>query len=397
MEPRIRVLKCILDSRFGGPHRRSFAIARRLRGQGVETLFLFGYRGSRLEGHEDFEQHYVSHLQFMTRRHTILSLLLFLFFLPLNVLRIRRLIKSEQIDLVEVDGVTNTVPALAGRLSGLPVLWCYNDHPPRPVRVFLLPWLERLATRVVVQGERLRQSRTAGRPRLHAKTTILYPGIDLEKFDPARCTPAARQTLREQWGVASDSPLIGVVGNVNRLKGHTYFIEAAGRILREVPNARFAIIGRRIDSNPGCWQELQGLTNRLGLSRNVIFTDYLEDIPAVLRALDVFVLSSVFESCPNVVLEAMAMKVPVVATDVGAVPELLGDGAAGIIVPPRDAGAIARGVLTCLARPIPETRDITDVARKRVETLFGLDKIARLELELYYALAGRSGVPDRSA
>jgi glycosyltransferase involved in cell wall biosynthesis len=390
MEPRIRVLKCILDSRFGGPHRRSLAIARRLREQGVETLFLFGYRGSRLEGHDDFEQCYLSHLHFMARKHPALNLFLFLCFLPFNVLRIRRLIKSKHIDVVDVDGVTNTVPALTGRLSGVPVLWCYNDHPPASVRRLLLPLLERLAARVVVQGERLRQSRTASRPRLHAKTTVLYPGIDLGRFDPTRCTPAARQQLRRQWGVAPDSPLVGIVGNVNRLKGHTYFIEAAGQIARQTPNARFAIVGRRIDSDPGCWEGLQNLIARLGLSRKVIFTDYQEDIPAVLSALDVFVLSSILESCPNVVLEAMAMRIPVVATDVGAVSELLGDGEAGILVPLRDAEAIARGVLACLARPAGEIQAVTDVARKRVETLFELDKIARLQLELYGSLTRRS-------
>jgi glycosyltransferase involved in cell wall biosynthesis len=387
MEPRMKVLKCILDSRFGGPHRRSFAIARRLRERGVETIFLFGDRGTRLEGLDDFEHHYVGHLQFMTRKHPLVNLLLFVCFLPLNVLRIRKLIKSRRVGLVDVDGVTNTVPALAGRLSGVPVLWCYNDHPPALVRGFLLPWLGWLATRVVVQGERLRQLRTGSRPKLHAKTTVLYPGIDTGTFDPGRYGPPVRRRLREQWGIPPECPLVGVIGNVNRLKGHMYFIEAAGQIKRRSAEARFVIVGRRIDSDPGYWESLQDLTARLGLSRDLIFTDYQEDIPAVLSTLDVFVLSSVLESCPNVVLEAMAMKVPVVATDVGAVGELLGGGAVGVLVAPRDARAIAEAVLTCLTEPPGTVQAATDAARKRVETLFGVDRIARLQLELYEVLA----------
>jgi glycosyltransferase involved in cell wall biosynthesis len=390
MEPRIRVLKCILDSRFGGPHRRSLGVARQLRGHGVETIFLFGYRGSRLEGHDDFEQHYLGHLHFMARKHPVLNLILFLCFLPVNAFRVRQLIRSRHIDIVDVDGVTNTVPALTARLSGVPVLWCYNDHPPALVRKLLLPLVERWAARVVVQGERLRESRTASRPGLHAKTVVLYSGIDLGRFDPARYPPTVRQQLRRQWGVAPDSPLVGIVGNVNRLKGHTCFIEAAGQVVQQLPKARFAIIGRRIDSDPGCWEGLQSLIARLGLSGNVVFMDYQEDIPAVLSALDVFVLASNLESCPNVVLEAMAMKVPVVATDVGAVSELLGDGEAGIIVPSRDPPAMARGVLICLSRSARDTQTVTDVARKRVETLFELDKIGQLQLKLYNWLTKRS-------
>jgi glycosyltransferase involved in cell wall biosynthesis len=396
MKPRIRVLKCILDSRFGGPHRRSFAIARQLRAEGVETVFLFGHRGCLLDGIDDFEHHYLKHLQFMMRKHPVLNLFLFLVYLPLNVLRIRRLIKTRRIDVVDVDGVTNTVPALTGRLCGVPVIWCYNDHPPAPVKRLLLPWLDWLSTRVVVQGERLRRLRTSSHPRLQAKTIILYPGIDLNRFDPARSDASTRQRLRRQWGIPPESPLVGVVGNVNRVKGHTYFIQAAHQVKQRIPHAKFVIVGRRIDTDPGCWEGLQSLTAELGLTDDLVFADYQEDIPGVLSTLDVFVLCSILESCPNVVLEAMAMKVPIVATDVGAVAELLGEGEAGVIVPPRNADAIANAILIWLTNPAPEVAAVTDRARKRVETLFELGRMARLQLELYEVLAGHGRiVPNR--
>jgi glycosyltransferase involved in cell wall biosynthesis len=389
MKPRIRVLKCILDSRFGGPHRRSFAIARRLREQGVETVFLFGYRGTRLDGIDDFEHHYLKHLQFMMRKHPAVNLLLFLCFLPFNMLRIRRLLKSRHIDIVDVDGVTNPVPALAGRRSGLPVLWCYNDHPPALVKRLLLPWIDRLSTRVVVQCERLRQLYTDSWPRLRAKTVVLPSGVDITKFDPSRYDASVGRELRRQWGVPVDCPLVGIVGNLGRMKGHAYFIKAAHQVKQQVPKAKFVVVGRRIDSVPGYWETLQSLTARLRLTEDVIFTDYVEDIPAVLSAFDVFVLSSVLESCPNVVLEAMAMRIPVVATDVGAVPDMLDAGNVGMIVPPADPAAMARAVLTCLAMPTGQVATITDAARKRVETLFGLDRIVHLQLKVYEALVGQ--------
>jgi glycosyltransferase involved in cell wall biosynthesis len=234
----------------------------------------------------------------------------------------------------------------------------------------------------------MRQSYTDSRPRLRAKTIVLPPGIDVDRFDPSHCAPATRQRLRQQWGISPDCSLVGIVGNLNPMKGHTYFIEAAHQIKQRVPNTKFVIVGRKVDSAPGYWEGLHNLAARLELSENLVFTDYQEDIPAVLSAFDVFVLSSVLESCPNVVLEAMAMKIPIVATDVGAVTELLDDGKVGTIVPSADTTAIAGAVLAWLTRSTGEIETITDAARKRVETFFGLDRITCLQLEVYEALTG---------
>ena len=351
MRPRLRVLKCILHSRFGGPHRRSFAIARRLREQGIETVFLFGLRGGRLTDEEGFDCVYLKHLQFMTRKNPILNLLRFLCFLPFNVRAVRRLIASKEIDIVDVDGVTNPIPALAARRSKRPVIWCYNDHLPAALECLMLPWVGRIAERIVVQGEALRESRTGAYPQLRDKTAVLYPGVDLTPFDPTRYDADVRRRWRAQWRIADEAPLIGVIGNLNWLKGHPDFLQAAVRIKQRVPAAKFIIVGERLSTDAGYAAGLERLTAELGLQDDVIFTGFRTDIALALAALDVFVLASVKESCPNVVLEAMAMKVPVVATDVGAVAELTIDGQTGMVVPPQDAEALADAVVACLNRP----------------------------------------------
>ena len=130
---------------------------------------------------------------------------------------------------------------------------------------------------------------------------------------------------------------------MNRFKGLTYFIEAAGRIKSRVPSAKFVIVGRKLDTDPGYWDHLQQLTEQLGLKQDVVFTGFREDVPAILSALDVFVLASIEESCPVALLEAMAMKVPVVATDVGAVSEMVLHGRTGFVVPPREPRGYRRG------------------------------------------------------
>jgi len=392
----IRVLYCILDSRFGGPHRLAMSVAEHLRDKGVEMLFLLGQKSREVWRPEGFESFVCRHIQCCRRRHCVRNFAASFGSLPVNLLKICRIIRSRKIDIVHVDGVTNLVPALAARLTGRPIVWHYNDHLPGAVQRVLLPLVNVLASTVIVQGEGLRQSRTAGHHRLRDKTAVLYSAVDTARFDPGRHGPLERRRIREELGVPPDCTLIGAIGNLNRLKGHAYFLEAAAEIKRKVASAKFLIVGRRLDTDPGCWESLQRLTEQHDLRQDVVYAGFREDIPAVLAALDVFVLPSVLESCPLVLLEAMAMKVPVVATEVGAVPEMVLHGQTGYIVPPRDGGAIAEAVLALLARPGQEVRGLVDAARKRVEDRFEIATIAALQKKIYEDL-GRQHVRHTGA
>jgi len=382
-EQRIKVLYCILDSRFGGPHRLAQTTGRQLRQYGVETFFLMGQKSQDVWHPDGFASFACRHIQCFTRRHPLWNLITFCCFLPVNLLRIRGFIRSNGIDIVHVDGITNFVPALAARLTRTPIVWHYNDHLPDPLRWLLLRLVRALSCAVIVQGEKLKEVRTGADPKLHSKTVVLYPGIDLREFDPARYDPEARARLREELGIPADSPLVGIIGNLNCLKGHAYFIRAAKRIREQVKDAKFIVVGRKLDTDPGYWEQMQQLTVECGLQDHVIFAGFREDAAGILSILDVFVLSSILESCPNVVLEAMAMRVPVVATDVGAVSEMVLHGRTGFVVPPHDAEAIAQAVLACLTMPKEQAQNMAEAARKRVESAFGADIMARQQYQVY--------------
>ena len=385
----LKVLYCILDNRFGGPHRRAHDIALRLREYDVETLFLTGRKTDDVWQPDDVTVFHLKHLQWFRRRRPLWNLIRFVCWLPHNVLRICRLIRSHGISIVHVDGVTNLVPALAARWTGTPLVWLYNDHLPGLLQRLLLPLVTALSTIVIVQGERLKEARTGARPRLHHKTTVLYSSVDPRRFDPERYPAEQKDRLRRDLGIPPECALVGMVGNLNRFKGHTYFLQAARRIKEQRKAVKFLIVGRRLDTDTDYWEHLQRLTAASGLQEDVKYTGFRSDVAALMAILDVFVLASVLESCPGVVLEAMAMRVPVVATDVGAVSELVLDGRTGLVVPPHDAEAIAQAVLAYLVMPKEQVRNVTDAARKRVESTFAVDIMAPQQYQVYERVSRR--------
>lgn len=389
----MKVLYCILDNRFGGPHRRAHGVAVRLRTQGIETIFLTGRKTDDVWQPGGAMLFQLTHLQCFQRRRPLLTLVRFLCWLPGNVRRIGRIIRTHGIGIVHVDGVTNFAPALAARLTKTPIIWLYNDHLPGVLQRLLLPLVARLSAVVLVQGETLREVRTAGRARLRAKTTVLYSNVDPVEFDPQRFGPAQRERVRCDLGIRPGCTVVGTIANLNRFKGHEYFLEAAARIKQEKASVKFLVVGRRLETDPDYWDQLQRLTAQLGLKEDVVFAGFRGDVPAVLAALDVFVLASVLESCPVVVLEAMAMEVPVVATDVGAVGELLDHGRVGSVVPQGDGAAIAVAVLDILGQSDEDLGALVRAARKRVEIEFSVDKIAEQQRRIYENLGGRTPGP----
>lgn len=386
------MLYCILDNRFGGPHRLAETVARRLREYAIETVFLTGHKGGETWRPDGFASYACKHIQCFRRQAPLCNFLVFSVLFPYTLRRLCRIIRSNAIDIVHVDGATNFVPALAARLTGRPIVWHYNDHLPGPLKRLLLPLVTRLASQVIVQGEGLKQSRTEGNPRLRDKTSVLYSGIDTDLLVPEAHDAAERARVRGELGVPPDGILIGAIGNLNRFKGYPYFLQAAARIKQRVDRARFLVVGRKLDTDAPCWDQLQEMTAGLGLQGSVLFTGFRDDIPRVLAALDVFVLPSILESCPVALLEAMAMKVPVVATDVGSVREMVDSGRTGFVVPPGDAGAIAEAALAVLAKPRDEVRNMVDQARKTVEQRFAVDTIARQQKHIYECLGGRTGL-----
>jgi glycosyltransferase involved in cell wall biosynthesis len=198
-----------------------------------------------------------------------------------------------------------------------------------------------IAVSSMIERKLLAEGRTA------APVRRIYNGIDLSRYDEQE----ACCTLPEEYGMEPGSQIVGVVARLEPEKGHPTLLDAWPLVLRSVPGAYLLIVGE------GSRREaLEAQARHLRIAHRVVFTGRRDDVPAVTAALDVAVLPSYREAQGLSVLEAMALSRPVVASDVGGIPEMITDGVTGLLVPPHDADALAAGIVRLLVdHPFADT------------------------------------------
>ncbi|OGX33496.1 MAG: lipopolysaccharide heptosyltransferase II [Omnitrophica WOR_2 bacterium RIFCSPHIGHO2_01_FULL_48_9] len=211
-----------------------------------------------------------------------------------------------------------------------------------------------------------------------AKHIRLIPrSVDLEKFN----IPREDQPGRSQY-------IISIVGRLTSLKGHTYFLRAMAKVVRTMPFVRIWIIGDAPPKKEAYKHELELLVQRLGLTDSVEFLGNRKDIPQLLASTNVLVLSTVTqEAFGRVILEAQAAGVPVVATKVGGVVEIIDDEETGLLVLPKDIDAMAQAVIRLL-NDKPLAAKLVSQAKKKLEQSFTLERMAGQTLKVYEELLG---------
>ena len=216
---------------------------------------------------------------------------------------------------------------------------------------------------------------------------VLHNGIDTAVWQRGGGVPV----LRKELGIPEDGFLVGTVARITPEKDLDTFYEVARRVTAQNPKARFVIVG------DGYGDELERArldVARLGLQEQVYFTGHRNDLRDVYLSFDVFLMTSVTEGLPNTLLEAMALGVPSVSTDVGGIPELLVDGEGGYLAPAGAAGELARRVLELLAS-IELRERFSRQCRERIESHFSFARRVRLMEDYYAWFAGSGALPQQ--
>jgi glycosyltransferase involved in cell wall biosynthesis len=228
--------------------------------------------------------------------------------------------------------------------------------------------------RVVVLSETVAGIlRRSGLP--ERKLLTIANGVDVERFQDAQ------PSLRNGSGATRES-VVGFVGRLVPGHGADVLLRAAPRVLRRRPNCRFVLVGDG-PSRP----ELESLATQLGLADRVVFTGVRDDMPQVYASIDLLVLPSLCEAMPMCVLEAMAAGKPVIATRVGAVPQLIDQDQTGILIEPADVAGLSASILNLLEDP-GRARQLGEKGRARTIEQFSADSMARRYLQLYSEVTG---------
>jgi L-malate glycosyltransferase len=211
-----------------------------------------------------------------------------------------------------------------------------------------------------------------------ARVVTVYEGIDLHRI---QAEPAAN--IHAEFWLPKHAPVVGAVAALTQEKGHKYLIDAAALVVRDVPDARFVILGEG-ELRPSLERHIKDLH----LDKHVVMPGFRADILSFIKSFDVFVMSSLFEGLGTSLLDAMALSKPTVATDTGGIPEVVSHGETGLLVPTRDAKALAAAISTLLKDPDRRTQ-MGRAGLERVRRLFSSEQMVEKTLGVYQKLESK--------
>ena len=322
-------------------------------------------------------------------RHSLLAT-------PMAAVRMWAVCRHERFDVVHTH---NSLPGMAGRivarLAGVPAVvhtcraWPLNE-PRSPVFSWAYGALEILASRaahaILFQNSDDMRSWSELKVVSPRKATLIGNGIDVAGF-LARVSADARLRVRKEFGISNEAFVLVKVARLERLKGHDFLLQGLRRFVtranREVV-ALFVGIGKDEE-------HIRAAVERMGLQRVVHFTGYRHDIPDILAAADVSVLTSLYEGVPRALMESMALGLPVVATDAPGTRMLVQSGRTGLLVEYGDVEGLASALMQVLENP-ELARGLGQAGKHRVETTFDERLVVDRILQVYdYVLAGGRG------
>jgi glycosyltransferase involved in cell wall biosynthesis len=347
----LHVLSVIHYPVYGGPHNRNAAVIPVLEARGIHTTVLLPLEPG--NARSLLSQRNVStvclplsrmravrdprvHLDFARRFRT-------------EVGRLRGLIRAFEVDLVLVNGLVNPHAAVAGHLEGIPVVWQLLDtFAPMPLRAAMMALVTRLADVIMSTGRAVARAHPAATT-FGERLVLFFPVADTTLFINGR---EARRSARQRLGLGDGDVVVGNVGNLNPMKGHDVFIRAAAHLRDRRPATRFVILGSGAEHQSSYVEQLWRTASQLGLrlGHDLIVVDPGIEVALIAPAFDVFWLTSKprSEGIPTVIGEAMSLELPVIATRVGSVHEVVEDGVTGTLVSPCAPEALAEATLPYL-------------------------------------------------
>lgn len=368
----MKVANIFFEDRYGGPQKRAIQVAREIKGKGVSTVIVLPEGDGNAPEVAEREGVTTVRIPFcrIPRLSRFFRVIRWMLLLPADIHRFAKYFRDEAPDLVHVNGAFFVAPAFAARIKRIPFVWHLNDTIVPKKMACMLGWLvKNLASETVVAAQAV--ARHYNIPT--GKYTVIFAPVDVDKIRKVERNHDLEGPVR-----------IGLLANWSPIKGVEYYVQAAGLLRDKIERPLQVVFAGQRMSNVEYCEEIERLVDSVGLRPKIVDLGYVSDSSDLLRRIDILVMSSISEACPMSVLEAMATGIPVVASDVGGVRELLLDGEreAGIIVAAKNADAIADAMLKIAQSPDLGKR-MGDNGRLFAESRFSLDVCADRHVEVY--------------
>ncbi len=272
---------------------------------------------------------------------------------PLTLPALLDVIDRKQIDILHLHGYgATTFGRIAAAMRRIPVV--LHEH----ANLTDTPWFQKVADRllepftdIAIAVSQSTADFTVHARRLPAsRVKVVYLGVPLEEFSRPR-SEAEIADARRELGIEAGDFAIGAVTRLHESKGNSYLIDAASQVVKERPRARFFLAGE----GP-LLPDLQAQAARLGLGDRFVFAGFRRDVARTLSAFDLSVFPSLWEGTPITAFEALAMGKPIVATDADGLLDILTDTHDAVIVPKRNAGALAGKIIWAIDNPAERVR-----------------------------------------
>ncbi len=304
----------------------------------------------------------------------------------MNVVSLVRYLRRHGIDLVHTQLETVTVHGgIAAKIVGLPTVhtlhtFAYPEATSKEIRRSEVAWfaLRNFHDKIIAVSAAVGDYAVAKGRVPPERISVLYNGIDTSSF--RRRNEADRAAVRKTFGIPADAALVVTVAVLRREKGIQFLIEAWPDILEAVPNAYYLIVGAGPFES-----QLKSLATTYNLTDRVLFAGARNDIPEILGGSDLFVLPTLDDVLPTVLAEAMASGLPIVASRVGGVPEMVEPGKNGLLVAPADQTQLAEACVRLLRTPDEALRLAQggqDVAEARFNVRNQVRKLENIYQEL---------------
>ena len=315
-----------------------------------------------------------------------------------TISQLKKIIETKNIQIVHSqDGRADFFARIAGKIANVPIIISsvamlvegYDVNIFRKVLYILMDrWSERCVDKFIVLSEVLRHTLIERHGIEPEKIVKIYNGIEIDEYKPnnERGIRIEDSGLRKEFGFRNDVPVIGTIGRLVWQKGFEYLIKAIPKIVKDLPEAKFLIVGE----GP-LREKLEELGKRLKVKDNIIFTGFRSDIKEILASIDVLVMPSLLEGLPMVLLEGMAMAKPIVATNIDGISEVLENGKTGLLVPPKDTDTLAEAIIEILNNKTKASH-LGQNARKIVEEKFSVEKMVEQIEWVYEGLLNEKGL-----